>query len=198
MSSPASKHPIALEDLLAYQLRELDEAASEAIEEHLFTCDSCTARLEQIQRLETAVHGAVGRGEVMAGLTVEMLESTEKHGMQIRTYALAPGESVACTVAPDDVFVAMRLRVPASEVDSLPAADLQIETTSLADGAMSAELRRDCTVDRTHGEVVVMLPGDMLRALPRSRVLVTMRRPGQTSGMGEYLFDHTPWERLQR
>lgn len=174
-----------LVDYIAGDLTPLDQVA---VEEHYFGCERCTHRLEAVQGLADGVAAAVRRGRVGVPVTPRELARAVRDGLAIRRYDIAPGESVACTIAPDDDLVAVCLAgsFPAS------ATRLEIETEDLHDGAISGQ--RAVPVAVGDGQVVLLFTGDAVRAFPRSRWTMHLRDGDER--FGPFVMDHTPWDQL--
>ncbi len=103
----------------------------------------------------------------------------------MRTYEIAPGETVPCTIALEDL-VAVRLR---GDFATAERVDVVIDGT-LEGMPATSERFDDVPVDRRSGELVFIHPGDQIRALPRSQFRYTV-----TSGalrLGVFMLDHTP------
>ena len=132
MSFATCTAPVPVTTLIAYWLGELDgsrdepphdrenelartreaetERSQEAeIEEHLFACEGCGARLREIVQLGEGIKRVTRAGGVHAVLTAEFIRRLQQSGMQVREYRLQPGGSVNCTVAPEDDLVIAHL-----------------------------------------------------------------------------------------
>jgi hypothetical protein len=187
--------PVSLSDLVAWERGELAPAVSDRVEEHVFGCGDCTRRLEAVAALGAGIWDLVAAGAVPASVTGGLVSEAGKKGLTLRTYRLAPGESVACTAGPDDDFVVVRLGVEVEEGESV---DLVADVVDLESGGHDRQVTEDVSVDPATREVVYLYPGDTIRALPRSRWSVTARVRG-TKGerhLGPYTLNHTPWEQL--
>src|SRR5687767_11555300 len=100
-----TRHEHPTRDLLAWWLDELDESAADAIEEHLFECAECSARLDELLRLGGALRKTLTSGNCGMVTSAAFVKRLHADGFQVREYALHPGGSVNCTVAPDDDLV---------------------------------------------------------------------------------------------
>jgi hypothetical protein len=187
--------PVPLESLIAWERGELDPVASDRIEEHVFGCAACTRRLEGVTGLAVGIRDLVAAGRLPSAVTGDLVEGAATRGLRLRTYRLAPGESVACTAAPDDDFVVVRLGVKLEEGESV---DLVAQVADLETGARDTRLTPDVPVDPAAGEIVYLYPGDAIRSLPRTVWSVTarVRGPRGERELGPYTLDHTPWEEL--
>ncbi|MBX3468146.1 MAG: hypothetical protein KF878_14840 [Planctomycetes bacterium] len=186
--------PLSLEALLAYRQGELDDAAAGEVEEHYFACAACAAALAWLEGLGAAVAGLVGVGAVSAAVTGALVERAAAQGLRVRTYRLAPGGRVACTAAPEDDLVALRLAVDAPEGEGV---DLVAEVVDAASGARFTRRTDDVVVDRVAGEAVLVHAGAQIRAFPRTRWELELRTRGPAPrALGAYTLEHTPWEEL--
>jgi hypothetical protein len=187
--------PIPLEDLIAWERGELDPAASDRLEEHVFGCAECTRRLEGVAGLAVGIQELVGAGAIPVAVSGGLVERAEERGLQLRTYRVAPGESVACTAGPGDDFVVLRFGLEVEEGESV---DLVAEVANLETGGRDTQLIEDVPVDPDAREVVYLHPGAEIRSLPRTLWSVTARVHGPRGEreLGPYTFNHTPWEQL--
>jgi len=173
--------------LLSWWLDELDAAEADAVEEHLFSCELCTARLRQLIRLRGAVRGALPDGEFGTVVTAQFIRGLTDSGKRIREYRLPPGGSVLCTIAPQDDFVVSHLEAP---LDGVRQLDLVIE-----DDGGTYRLAH-VPFDAATNEITYVPPVALLRRLghatQRMRLLaVTL---GDERVLGEYTFNHSPWQ----
>jgi hypothetical protein len=119
--------PTPPQDLLAYWLGESDEADELRLDEHLFACAACSARLRAIVDLGAAIREELLRGTFSFVTSAPFIRSIKNAGWQVREYDLAAGGSVNCTVTPDDDFVVSYLRAPLRDVRRL---DVVIDDTT--------------------------------------------------------------------
>ena len=72
----ACQAPIPEETLLDYWTHDLaDDAESDRVEEHLFACGDCSARLNRLAALGTGVAALVRQGRVAGIMSRAMLNS---------------------------------------------------------------------------------------------------------------------------
>jgi len=105
--------------------------------------------------LAAGIRELVAAGAIPAAVSGEFVERAEERGLRLRTYRLAPGESVACTAGPDDDFVVVRLGLQLAEGESV---DLVAEVADLETGARDTRLTEDVPVDPGAGEIVYLYP----------------------------------------
>ena len=179
-------HPIDLETLIAYWL---GETADEGVEEHLFACAACSARLEEIAALGGGIRAAVRQGRVAAVISAPFLEALRRQGLSLREYRVAPGGSVACTLRAEDDGVVSAVE---AELAGVQRVDLLFRVEV---GGQVIETRaEDVPFDPAAGEILVLPPAAELRKLPAHthRVkLLAMEEAGERL-IGEYTFVHTP------
>jgi hypothetical protein len=187
--------PVPLEDLIGWERGELGGDAAEKLEEHVFGCAACARELEAVASLGAAIAALTAAGGIPVAVTGDLAEHAERRGSKLRTYRLAPGESVDCTAAPDDAFVVLRLGV---DVEPDETVDVVADFTDLRTGTRETRRNEDVVVDRESREVVYLQPGGFIRSLPRSlwSVSALARGPSGERRLGPYTFHHTPWEEL--
>lgn len=175
------------ETLTAYWLGELE---SEEVEEHLFACAACSARLEELAALGAGLRAVVREGRVTAVVSAPFVEALRRQGLRIREYRVPPGGRVECTLLAEDDAVVSRMQAPLAGVKRL---DLvwRIE----AGGGAAAEARiEDVPFDPAAGEVLNLPSAAALRRQPAHTMrirLVAVEEAGERS-LGEYTFAHTP------
>lgn len=185
MSHAPCRARIGEPELLAYWLDDLDEAAQARVEEHLLGCGSCSDRLAELVSLGDAVRAAFAQGKVGAFVTDAFVKRLAGHGMRLREYRVPRNGSVNCSIAPEDDGVVAYLEAPLAGVKRVDA------ITYVADAP--AEVSRDIPFDTASGEVVILPPVALLRAMPshRQRVrLVAVDDSGERL-IGEYTFNHS-------
>ncbi|HET7198669.1 MAG TPA: zf-HC2 domain-containing protein [Burkholderiales bacterium] len=186
MIAPRCAAPVAFPALVDYWFGELDGERAAALEEHLFACGHCAARLEQLAVLGEGVRKAFHAGAVRAVLSAAFLEKLKREGVRVREYRFASGGAVSCTIAAGDDFVVGRFCVPLAGVKRL---DLLEDI----DGKRTVELR-DVPFDPAAGEVIFCPPAAALRRMPAhvGHVrLVAVDEEGSRT-LGEYTFNHSP------
>ncbi len=190
-------HPceVSFEELLAYRFGELSPAAEDRLEEHLFTCARCAARAEAIATLGAGIHALFRRGEISSSASASLIERAEKLGLTLRSYTIEAGASVACTAAPDDDLIVVRLRLSAPGAESV---DIETAVTFPDSGTRDASVLTDVALDRQHGELVYAFSGNYVRSLPRSSWVMQARVRTATGEyrVGPYTMNHTPWGEL--
>jgi anti-sigma factor RsiW len=175
---------IALADLTDYAAGELPAAEAAAIEEHLFSCADCSARVAEFDALVRAIPPAVRSGEVAGFVTDAVLNQLAREGVRVRTFCLSPGAIVPCAVWDDDEVMALRLRGDFGGAGEFTLTQRVAGTeVSRATGQVAASL---------HGDVTVAVPAAWVRQLPNAHVelLLTAREGGEERPIGSYTLLH--------
>ncbi len=188
--TPTCETPVPFETLVDGSLGELPGEAQDRFDEHVLSCAACHARLEAVVRLGADIARAMSTGAVSAWVTEDLVRQIEAAGRHVHHYRLRPGETVPCTVSPDDVFVATHLTGPFPD-DRPVRGDIAFH--DLTTGAQQIWPVGELPIDRDTGTVVMLHPGEVMRAYPRSHITIALRTD-DGSPIGTYHFDHTPWE----
>jgi hypothetical protein len=172
--------------LLAWWLDELPEAEANELEEHLFACDECAARLKDLLGLRESVQRALLDARFVTAVSPGFLQQIKESGLRIREYRVAAGGSVTCTIAPEDDLVVSRLEAPLAGVRQL---DL------IFDDGGTQHRAAHIPFDAASGEVTVIPPVAVIRgwksATQRMRLVAV--NLGAERVIGEYTFNHSPW-----
>jgi len=176
-----------LDTLLAYWLGDTDEAATAAIDEHLLACDECGARVDEIVALADGVRRAFDEGSVNAFVTPSFVDAIAARGARVREYRLAPGGSVACSVAPEDDLLVARLDAPLAGVTRIDA------VWRITPGGQ--EMRHDdIPFDAAHGQVLMLPRLAEVRRAPAHTFevrLVAVEGDSQRD-IAHYTLNHSP------
>jgi anti-sigma factor RsiW len=182
-------HPIDFEKLTAYWLGELPAGEEEKLEEHLFACADCSARLEELAALAAGIRATVREGRVAAMITPRFLEALRRQGLRMREYRVAPGGRADCTLRAGDHGVVGRMQAALAGVKRIDA----LERLEVA-GAVTETRVEDVAFDPTAGEVLILPSAAWLRKMPANTLrvrLVAVEAAGERV-IGEYTFAHTP------
>jgi hypothetical protein len=186
----ACKQPIAFEALIAYWLGELPREVEEPLEEHLFACASCSARLEELAALAEGIRAVVRQGRVAAVISAPFIEALRRQGLRIREYAVPPGGRVECTMRAEDDAVVSRMQAPLAGVKRVDLLQ-RVEV----DGEVSEFRLEDVPFDPAASEVLTLpLAPAELRKMPAHTArmrLVAVEETGERE-LGQYVFAHTP------
>lgn len=186
MSARPCSSPVEFAALVDYWLGELAAGREQAVEEHLFACGHCAARLEELARLGAGVRAAFRSGGVRAVVPAAFVDKLRNEGMRLREYRVAPGGSVNCTIGAADDFVVSRLSADLSGVERL-------DVVQVADDGSAPLAMHDVPFDPAAGEVLVIPPPALLRQTPahvaRMRLVAVDEAGSRT--IGEYTFNHS-------
>lgn len=168
--------------LADYWLAALPEPEEHAVEEHLFTCDFCGARLRGLIALAEAVRALARSGSLRMVVSDHFLQRAAAEGLRVREYAPPPGGSVQCTVSAHDDILIARLAV---DLSSAGPVDLHFLDES------GAELYTipDIPVNPAAGEVVYQESMTFAKAAPDNTSVLRLTSHGRI--LGEYTFHHT-------
>lgn len=179
--------PIGFETLVAYWLGEVPEQREAMLEEHLFGCASCTARLEELAALASGVRAAVKDGTVSMVVSAPFVEAMKQAGLCLREYRIEPGGSVNCTIGTDDDAVISRIRAPLAGVKRLDVVRLH--------GGGGPEVRvADVPFDAETGEVLIIPSAAWLKTMPAFTMRMRLIAVGEAGEkqIGDYTFNHSP------
>jgi hypothetical protein len=187
MTDPLCAAPIATTSLVSYWLDELDAADEERVESHLFACDGCSSRLEEMASLARAIQEWARRGQLRGSATRALLRRLENDTLHIRRYRLEPGDRIFCTVGAEDDFVTLELAADFSGVDRV---DLIMHYVT--QGGTETRME-DVPVD--DGRVIWAEPGEPLRQLAAIVIdvrLVAVDFDGERV-LASYQLNHVPF-----
>lgn len=176
--------PIGFSALTEYWLDELDEAAEARIDEHLFGCQECGAKLDEIIALAGGVRAAFDQGAMQAFVTDAFVKRLAEQNVRVREYRVPRNGSVNCSVAPEDEVLVARLEAPLAGVVRVDAISYLAQAPP--------EVFRDILFDPASGEVVITPKIAQIRAMPPHRYrieLVAVDAKGERV-IGEYTFNH--------
>jgi hypothetical protein len=180
-------HPLDAAILADYWLALLAKADEEAVEEHLFTCDECAARLRELIELAEGVRKLASEGALRMVVSDAFLKRATKEGLRVHEYALRPGDRVECTVTADDDLLVGRL---AADLSGANRVDLCI-----CDGQGIEQLRLpDIPIQTGASSVIYQESITFAKASPSNRMiarLVALDEAGAERLLGEYTFNHT-------
>ncbi len=183
--TPQCPAPVSDEDLLDYWADAIAVTDAERLEEHLFSCGDCSARLEAMASLGTGLAVLVRRGRVSGIVSRSLLNRMQRDGVQVRQYVMSPGERVPCAAFPGDDLLVVSLRADFSALETVT-----LSVTGPED-AVNCHLP-DVPVSRTAGEILWATPGDTVRRMPSARVRLTLTSDAPDAAvLAEYELDHT-------
>ena len=179
--------PIDFATLVAYWLGELSAEREATLEEHLFGCAHCTARLEGIAALASGVRAAVKEGRVSMFVAGAFVEAMRQAGLSLREYRLGPGGSVNCTIRADDDAVISRIRAPLAGVK-------RVDVVQVRGSGEPEERLADVPFDTVAGEVVMIPSAAWLKSMPAFTMRLRLISVGEAeeTPLGDYTFNHSP------
>jgi anti-sigma factor RsiW len=175
---------IALADLTDYAAGELSADEAAAIEEHLFSCQECGARLAEFDTLVRGIRDAMHGAGVSGFVTEEILNRFARDGIRVRSYALAPGTVVRCAVWEGDEVMALRLRGDFGQVEEVTVSQ------SVAGNEVTRQTGHIAATPR--GELIFVQSAAWVRQLPvvEVQVVVTGHQDGGDRVIGNYTLIH--------
>ena len=83
-------HPISDDDAVRYWASDLPAGEAEAVEEHMFECADCCARLTEISELTRCIVEVARAGRFSSVVTEAVLNRLARDGVRMRTFVLDP------------------------------------------------------------------------------------------------------------
>ena len=179
--------PIDIAILAEYWLATLPQPEEDSVEEHLFTCDECGARLREVMSLTDAIRALARQGNLLMVVSDAFLKRVAEEGLHVREYTPPTGGSVACTVTATDDFLIGRLTADlsrAKRVDLCFCDERGAEQVRLA----------DIPFHPGAGSIAFQQPIAYAKAAPSETMiarLVAVDEAGSDRLLGEYMFNHT-------
>jgi hypothetical protein len=180
------RSPIPDATLLDYWAGErIDGDGMDRIEEHLFACADCSARLGQIASLGTAVATLGRQGRVSGIVSRAILNRLQRDGVHVRMFSLMPGDTVPCAVFPGDDLIIAALSADFSGVDAVTLSVIG------PDGSPFGRFD-DVPVSGPGSEVLWATPAALVHRLPSMRLELTLTSAGASAAdLGRYVLEHT-------
>lgn len=186
--------PLPLADLIAYASSELSSEREAELEEHYVACPWCSSRLEFVMDVRATLKDVMRQGLLTASVNARLVQQAIEHGLRIRQYRVHAGQPVACTAAPADDFVAIRLQL-GEHLRSADAVDVNVDWTDVNTGANTRRVVDEVAHDQTTGEVVLLFSGEQVRGFPKSRWVMDaiVHQSALAERLGPFTLEHTPW-----
>ena len=86
--------PVDAAILADYWLAALSRSEEEEVEQHLFTCDECGARLRETIALAEAIRNLAREGSLLMVVSDAFIQRVAEEGLRVREYAPPPGGGV--------------------------------------------------------------------------------------------------------
>jgi hypothetical protein len=180
-------HPIDAAVLADYWLAALEKPEEESVEEHLFTCDECGARLRETIALAEGVRRLARQGSLIMVVSDAFVNRAREQGLHVREYAPPRSGSIECTVSAEDDFLIGRL---AADLSGARRVDL-----CFCDARGVERLRLpDIPFRPEAGGVAFQQSITYAKAAPSESMvarLVAFDESGVERLLGEYTFNHT-------
>lgn len=183
--TPICAAPLSDGRLLEYWVRDPGDALeADRVEEHLFSCGACAARLHSLVSLADGLSTLVRQGRVSGIVSRAMLNRMQRDGLTVRMYSLEPGDTVPCCVYPADDVVVTALRADLSSVEAV--------TLSVATGDTHLERFENVPVSGPAGEVLWATPAAVVRRFPSMRLQLILSSAVDTRAeLGRYILEHS-------
>ena len=180
-------NPIDAAVLTDYWLGALSNSDEEAVEEHLFACDECGARLHELIALAEEIRKLAREGSLIMVVSDAFVKRAAEQGVHVREYSPPRSGSVECTVTAEDDFLIGHLT---ADLSTAKRVDL-----SFCDGQGLERLRLpDIPFHSQAPRVTFQQSITYAKAAPSETMiarLVTFDKAGAERLLGEYTFNHT-------
>jgi hypothetical protein len=179
------KAPIPEVTLIDYWTRDLAHGDEmDRVEEHLFACGDCSARLNHLAALGNGLATLVRQGRVSGIVSRAILNRLQRDGVHVRMFSLLPGETVPCAVFPGDDLVVTALRADFSGVDAVT-----LSVTGPGDSPIAQF--EDVPVPGPGGEVLWVIPATVVHEMPSMQLQLTLASVGARGAeLGRYMLEH--------
>lgn len=178
-------HP-SLGEWLEYYLGEAPAGAANALDEHLFECAACEAQLDALRRTASAIVALMRGGGIASSITGAIANRMARDRLNVRTYVIEPGETIACTVGHDDDFLLGRFVLPAG---TYARVDLRVVDQA------GRELMRtpDIAVDARSRHALMIMPAHPIKNEGPGawQYVLTTPEPDGDRELARYTLDHT-------
>jgi len=183
MTVPACAQ-VAFPTLADYAAGDLPAQEAATVEDHVFTCPWCAARVAELEQLVRGIGDAIRAAGIGGFVTDAILNRLARDGVRIRMFALTPGAIVPCAVWDEDEMMALRLRAEFGSASEF----------TLTQHVGDTEVVRATThVDAAGlGELVFATPASWIRQLPEVEValVLTAREGDEQREVGRYTLVH--------
>jgi hypothetical protein len=175
---------ISDDTLLAHWFDRSGGDDTEALEAHLFGCAACADRISELVALGHGISALARQGRLSGVIPRGVLNRLQRDGVRIRTYTLAPGETVPCAAFPGDDIIATALQ---ADLSGVTAVSLSSEGPGTPVRALN-----DVPVGPADRDVIWVLPASVVREMPSTRLTITMRAVSDAPRvLGEYVLEHS-------
>ena len=183
---PTCNAPIPDRTLCDYWARDLtDDGETDRVEEHLFACGDCSARLHRLAALEAGLATLVRQGRITGIVSRGLLNRMQRDGVRVRMFTLWPGETVPCGVFPGDDLIVVAMAADFSGVEAV-----RLSVTGAGNSPLS-EIEH-VPVSGSDHEVLWATPASAVRQLPSMRVQLTLASvDAARTELGRYVLEHS-------
>jgi len=182
--NPPCPSPLSDEELLDYWIDAIPSSDADRVEQHLFSCDDCSSRLEAMSSLGAGLAELVRRGHIAGVLPRALMNRIQRDGVQVRLFSVLPGERVPCAAFPGDDLLVLALRGDFSKAQSVNVALTDADNVLIGEST-------DVPIRRGEMEILWATPGDLVRQMPSARMRVTLSSAPGAELLAEYELDHT-------
>jgi hypothetical protein len=185
MSDARCPAPIDFADAVDYWTGDLSRADEDRLEAHAFACANCARELAAAGATAGGIAAVAREGRLHGVLTDAILNRLAADGVRIRMFTLDGSGTVPCAVWTGDELVVSRIRANFTGVEAV---------TIVTRRPSGEEIGRlpDVPVRPGQHEILNAFSAAHLRALPATRVHVTVTAQGVTGGkpLAEYVLEH--------
>lgn len=179
---PSCASPVDDEQATAYWAGDLPPAEASALEEHVFACGDCSARLETVAALAGGVSALARQGRIAGIISHGLLNRLQRDGVRVRQYTIDPGQTVPCAAFPGDDVVVTSLNADLAGVDVV-----SLRVTGPGGEPLGAI--DDIPVSRAAGGLLWATPGELVRSMPSQQLRLSLRTADGV--IAEYVLDHS-------
>lgn len=172
--------PIPFEDLVAYWAGELEPAASDALEEHLFACDACTTASARVAAITERL-----RGVVPPIVSADRLAALRARGLRIDDNVIVPEERSHVAFAEQDMIIHHL-----SGLSLADAAKVAVSVRVRETGDVLFE-QPEAPFDARAGEVLVACQRHFAAFPPNILFVVTTTDRAGATRTDRFFVDHT-------
>jgi hypothetical protein len=182
--TPGCAAPIADERLIDYWAHDLPDADVRTLEEHLFSCADCSARLGGFAAVSGGVAALARQGRISGIISRALLNRLQRDGVRVRQYTLDPGDTVPCAAFPgDDVVV--------TAMNANLAGHRTVSLIVTGPGGMPLGTMNDVPVSESAGGVLWATPAAFVRSMPSQQFHLAIRTADGAELLAEYRLDHS-------
>jgi hypothetical protein len=179
--------PIDPAVLLDYWLALLPATEEDAVEQHLFRCDDCGDRLREMIVLSEQLRTLARSGSLRVVVGDDLVQHAVGAGLRVREYAVAPGQTVQCTISADDDLLLARLTADLSGAT-------RVDLSFCDPHGVERQRMTDIPVRSEAGSVILHESVTFAKTSPSTTMiarLLAVDAGGDERLLGEYTFEHT-------